>query len=320
MTMKKNNLWKWGVAVVAVYVFTFKAYAETVNVKVRVLDQNGDPVVGVKIDCDSHMALRRKQDERHKNLVQTTNEKGTAMIKSLKRAMSERVYLKKEGFYSTRSFTMVPLSKSYPPKDPIELTIKKIKNPIPMYAKEYISKSVRLPRYNGEKFGYDLMVGDWVMPYGKGKSADFIFQFDGLASSQPYGSLEHYDNKINVHFSNEKDGIIAYKALSEEGFRCGSGFVSDYRAPEEGYQAEWVQRTWKEKGSYHQTTKDMDRNFYFRVRTKVDAKGNIVSAHYGKIYGDFMRFIYYLNPTSNDRNVEFDRKKNLFKEEKVDRP
>jgi hypothetical protein len=35
-------------------------------------------------------------------------------------------------------------------------------------------------------------------------------------------------------------------------------------------------------------------------------------AHYGKIYGDFMNFTYYLNPTPNDRNVEFDPKRNLF--------
>jgi hypothetical protein len=44
----------------------------------------------------------------------------------------------------------------------------------------------------------------------------------------------------------------------------------------------------------------------------VDATGKIISANYGKIYGDFMNFSYYLNPTPNDRNVEFDPKRNLF--------
>jgi hypothetical protein len=55
-----------------------------------------------------------------------------------------------------------------------------------------------------------------------------------------------------------------------------------------------------------------DRIYYFRVRTKVDDRGNIVSAHYGKIYGDFMQFAYYYNPTPNDRNIEFDPKQNLL--------
>ncbi len=50
----------------------------------------------------------------------------------------------------------------------------------------------------------------------------------------------------------------------------------------------------------------------------MDERGNIVSAHYGKIYGDFMQFSYYLNPTPNDRNVEFDPKQNLLKNLKSD--
>jgi hypothetical protein len=49
------------------------------------------------------------------------------------------------------------------------------------------------------------------------------------------------------------------------------------------------------------------------VRTVLDEMGNIKSAHYGKIYGDFMQFKYYLNPTPNDRNIEFDPKRNLLK-------
>ncbi len=69
------------------------------------------------------------------------------------------------------------------------------------------------------------------------------------------------------------------------------------------------------------TKEDMnnpDRNYYFRVRTVVDDRGNIVSAHYGKIYGDFMQFSYYFNPTPNSRNVEFDPKQNLMTNLKPD--
>jgi hypothetical protein len=61
-------------------------------------------------------------------------------------------------------------------------------------------------------------------------------------------------------------------------------------------------------------------NYFFRVRTILDKDGNIESALYGKIHGDFqldhhgnIGFTYYLNPTPNDRNVEFDPKQNLFK-------
>ena len=57
--------------------------------------------------------------------------------------------------------------------------------------------------------------------------------------------------------------------------------------------------------------------------------GKIVSCLYGKIYGDFdpaaagepirvARFLYYLNPTPNDRNLEWDRKTNLNTAERYD--
>ena len=48
------------------------------------------------------------------------------------------------------------------------------------------------------------------------------------------------------------------------------------------------------------------------VSTVLDANGNVKSALYGKIYGDFMKFTYYLNPTPNSRNMEFDPKNNLL--------
>jgi hypothetical protein len=50
----------------------------------------------------------------------------------------------------------------------------------------------------------------------------------------------------------------------------------------------------------------------------IDSSGNIISANYGKIQGDFsvarngkLKFIYYYNPDGT-RNLEFDKKKNLF--------
>jgi hypothetical protein len=57
---------------------------------------------------------------------------------------------------------------------------------------------------------------------------------------------------------------------------------------------------------------DKNRNYFFRVRTVLDENGNVKSAQYGKIYGDFMQFRYYFNPTPNSRNIEFDPKHNLL--------
>ncbi|MCW5550774.1 MAG: hypothetical protein KIS67_01275 [Verrucomicrobiae bacterium] len=67
-------------------------------------------------------------------------------------------------------------------------------------------------------------------------------------------------------------------------------------------------------GKPEQDNIDPSRNYYFRANTVLDENGNVKSALYGKIYGDFMQFRYYLNPTPNDRNVEFVPKRNLLKE------
>ena len=81
----------------------------------------------------------------------------------------------------------------------------------------------------------------------------------------------------------------------------------------------------KDKSVKYFTSSNPDRNFAFRIRTKKDKNGKIVSAYYGKIYGDIEikkpytvevsvaapSFMYYLNPKPLDRNLEWDMKTNL---------
>jgi hypothetical protein len=63
-----------------------------------------------------------------------------------------------------------------------------------------------------------------------------------------------------------------------------------------------------------------DANYFFRVRTKRDLGGEVVSALYGKFMGDFSQNLqagkidlnYCLNPEPNSRNMEFDPKRNLI--------
>jgi hypothetical protein len=60
-----------------------------------------------------------------------------------------------------------------------------------------------------------------------------------------------------------------------------------------------------------------DDYMIFRVRSRMDKNGKIISANYGKIYGpldyfvmerDKLRLVYYFNPKANDTNLEFDGK------------
>jgi hypothetical protein len=183
----------------------------------------------------------------------------------------------------------------------IFVLLKQVLNPIPMYARTVWSGP---PVFN-EPVGYDLTIGDWVAPHGKGKSADMFFT--GKLDKK---SDEDYDYELVVSFPNPGEGIQRFEAAY---VGQSSGFRSPHLAPESGYQSKLSVKSSRHPGQGAQDEMDPKRNYFVRVRTVLDAMGNVKSAHYGKIYGDFMQFRYYLNPTPNDRNVEFDPKRNLLK-------
>ena len=184
-----------------------------------------------------------------------------------------------------------------------KIVLKSVMKPIPMYAKRV---NLGVPDF-GKPIGFDLVVGDWVSPFGKGNHADLIFEanIDKRAEN-------NWDSKLIVSFQNPGDGIQSFASNS---FRLeeGSKLRSPHNAPEMGYQPYWVKTSSQRPGEASKYNVDDNLNFFIRIRTLLDEKGNVKTALYGKIYGDFMQFRYYLNPTPNDRNVEFDPSQNLIK-------
>ena len=236
-----------------------------------------------------------------------------------------------------------PIAKPWNPT--IQLRLKKKKNPIPMYAMKLSDKRVpeefrvevvdkKTGKFNegpAETFtvAWDLEKGDWVKPYGKGETVDFIFTirrkerrtyiYDSLIENRIFDYDRNTKENIylacgatvEIKVSNDGDGFIPYPVPKEK--RNGGPWLP-YLAPEDGYRP-WVPRHERGKG-----IQPADMNYFFRVRTIKDATGKIISANYGKIYGDFrcdsvgndISFTYYFNPTPNDRNVEFKLGSNLF--------
>ena len=197
----------------------------------------------------------------------------------------------KAGYYPTKEGQEIaPLNDSDPAKwnHNVTLMLKKIGKPIPMYAKQI--DSITFPEFN-KAIGYDFMAGDWVAPYGKGTTTDIFFSENHTNANSGY--------TFTISFPNPGDGIQGLTRDSKFGV---SGLLSSHEAPTDGYQPEYVQTQMP----------NPNRIYYFRVRTVLDENGNVKSALYGKIYGDFMQFTYYINPTPNDRNVEFDVGHNLL--------
>ena len=183
-----------------------------------------------------------------------------------------------------------------------------------MYAKRV---ELKLPELN-RPLGYDLIVGDWVDPYGKGMISDFIFE----AGREIRGDND-YEGELVLKFSNRGDGIFS----ADKPVPDGSGLWLPAFAPEDGYAYDRNWRISRRPGPDGRPevvrTSSKTMNYYFRVRSITDAQGKVLSAFYGKIYGEIgfflgvkaptsgLGFTYFLNPDGT-RNVEFDPKRNLF--------
>lgn len=214
------------------------------------------------------------------------------------------------------SFTNQVGNKWQPWNPTVELQIMRVENPIPMYARSYVNSipGLYMPDV-GKPVGFDLMKGDWIAPHGSGETCDVIFKLDVTSLGQrktDRGPM--FDAVFSVAFTNEGDGLQAFYAHPRE----GNALRSPRFAPVAGYTNQRVATAYEhETDSYREERED--QNYFFRVRTRRDESGRIVSALYGKIYGEIdfgskgdLRFRYYLNPTPNDRNLEFDPALNLF--------
>jgi hypothetical protein len=309
-------------------VLGFRAFsAEVGNVQItfRVTDDFGKPLPGITVMA---FAVRQKLlllpltigNAEKKKTEAVTDTNGTAVIK-ISSVLDGRVsygIAPVDGYYYTAGdeyhFKKVEYGRWQPWNPTVEMVLKPILNPVPMYA-ENTPWSLTLPEI-GKPIGYDLMVGDWVAPYGKGITNDFIFtlnrQFTNVNAA--------FSATLRLAFSNDGDGIQSILATPH----VGSDLRLPRFAPETNYESRLVLRMYQEPGKpMVGVLPKENQNYFFRVRT-VSKDGQAISALYGKIYGGIgydifhsptaqIGFTYYLNPEPNSRNMEFNTKSNLFK-------
>jgi hypothetical protein len=134
-----------------------------------------------------------------------------------------------------------------------------------------------------------------------------------------YENRDDFDVKVKLGFSQSLDGIQETE-LPVRFHNCA--FRWTRQAPGEGYQSTLETHFAHDpKAGFTQNASE-EQAYFFRVRT-VEQDGRIIKAYYGKIKGGFqlapsnsktckIMLTYYLNPTSFDRNLEWDPKRNLI--------
>jgi hypothetical protein len=283
---------------------------------VKVVGENGVPIGGANVSVAYVLPPYSFSDDPQYNarIVGVTDTNGLFFATHNDRTGGVGFRVNKEGYYETRgSRTLRDPEENANDRDiTLTLVLKKIVNPIPMYAKWQHSEPSIFKKYGRPPIaftntvGFDLMAGDWVAPYGKGANVNMF-----ITEEFNKKSIGDFDYKLTVSFPNVGDGIQEFTVPDAE---KGSDLRSPHEAPANGYQPQLIRENFHHPGQTGRSDYDVNRNYFFRVRTILDANGNVKSALYGKIYGDpeQMNFSYYLNSTPNDQNIEFDPKQNLL--------
>ncbi len=235
----------------------------------------------------------------------------------------------KDGYYETHfrfsyhDTTAVPKVKDgkWQPYDSRRtIILKKIVNPQPMFFQN-ARTSFKVPVYE-EWVGFDCERYDFVSPHGNGKENDMLLRF---TLDNPV--TDDYHMTMEVSFTNNPH------AGAYEMERTGmSEFESVYHADTNAvYQQSFMYRFDKSPSTVPEYTVQLksDKYLVFRTRTQVDAEGRLVSALYGKIYGEWnfagpggmsmAQFVF--NPRPNDTNLEdehtaeYSRKRQRHREE-----
>jgi hypothetical protein len=299
------------------------------TVKVKVIDDLGTPIpeVDVKIWFSSFVDKASDRNER------LSDENGIAIAQG-ETQVGVFIRAKRAGYYDVASEPYIA------PAALIERTyvLPRKLNPIPLFGSA--KTNLDLPAQN-VWLGFDFEVNDWIAPYGKGKVADIKLKYSNefkgylsegknleralemsktiaLRSGKNFSEDEFkfsagkWDGVLELSFPNPQEGVYE----EEKRFLPYNELKLPHLAPESGY----APKRQYEASTYKGRPPERPIGLFLRTRVKLNAAGKIVSANYAKIYGDIyfdargqVSFGYYYNPAPNDRNLEYDRSRNLLK-------
>ena len=204
----------------------------------------------------------------------------------------------------------------------VTFVLKKIIHQIPMFVNRVDIAHREKPAMD-KPVGFDLTVGDFVAPFGNGTNAQMFFtwheEYVTNVFTNYYGkrTSRGSDSRMIISFPNRGDGIIEFDRPASKGwsaFDIGSELRSSQLAPTAEYQSQLIKTNRWNFGKLRNVN-DYDhlhKNYIFRVNTTLDEKGNIKSAQYGKIYGDFEEVLTtYLSAETNSNELEYDMQHNL---------
>ncbi len=268
----------------------------------RIVDDEGVPITNQLVHYCWQNDFPRKRWSGDKS----TDENGVVVIED-KVGSEVAVSVRKEGFYISWEKVkfdwregVTPLVKDgkwQPYGEKRTLIVKRKKNPVVMESLHYTP--IAVPATN-VWLGIDMESFQWTQPYGNGKYDDMLLRFN-------YEMHDKYAVQwatMEVSFTNNP--YAGFYVLPQDAY---SELKSPYHANTNAVFSQT--RTFRHEffNKYIDAIREGDC-MIFRTRTRIDENGNLISAHYGKIYGlwEFADMIrvrdMFFNTTPNDINLE----------------
>jgi len=299
------------------------------EITLQVVDDKGDPVP----NADAVVSFNYEE-----TAIRTgrTNHEGVFRASgNIRPAAFVRV--KKDGYYD-----YVIRGVREDGEHDLPILLRERKDAVPLIARDV---QLSIPEEDRD-IGFDFEIGDWVEPYGEGQIADLIFHFTrefkgmGRSPAELEKNLEmskrsaeardekwteeefrnrggNWDAKLVISVPGDGGGFV----VDAEGFVPESDLTMSHFAPADGY-SEPVTLRLRHPPSFG-VYPPLKAGLFARTRIE-ESGGENVRANYTKILGGIslnagrseVEFVYYFNPRENDRNLEFDPKQNLARDQK----
>ncbi len=311
------------------------AGATAAEFKLRIIDEGDQPIPNAKLN----IILHRQNDPRYSSsqlIEDKTSADGTFTFSAKADMSLSRIDVSKDGFYPCLITDTQDGIYSREPKQSYTFSMPRRHRPTSLHARKVrvYSNPGQLPENTW--LGYDFEKGAFMTPYGKGEVADIRFYLSSSQDSprvtpeemardradpdlrklteRDFARLHNdWNYTLRVAFPGPSSGIIAeprnwpYCQLRMPPF-----------APEGDYASTFEMKLSSRGPFLHTAFKDYP-GYFLRTRVKLAPDGSVASAHYTKIVGSLdyihhlLSFTYYYNPTPNDRGLEMEPGKNVFK-------
>ena len=277
----------------------------------RVVDSEGNPLTNANIRCafKVNAGASGLQD-----VYGVTDTNGLCMINGMCKAYMD-YSVEKEGYYCSygkvdyMGTTRVPAvidGKWQPYGELRTVVLKIIKTPWSVKVLTGDQCHRQIPKFDSW-LGFDFERGDWLPPFGIGKFEDVLVRFQSSVRKRNVD----FTHVMEVSFTNNPYAGV-YQMRKDPNSDLKSSHLAKTNAE---FEAELIYVQEKlPKMPRRWNFLDNDSYLVFRTRTRVDDKGNLIGAHYGKIYGywcsDDQEMTFCggcFNQVENDPNIEGDQ-------------